>query len=580
MSSSRWPLPRANALLPLLSTSPIANPTSANTASTGSLGRIATPSSHFSRPSCRRSRVLASASASGRAAGDGGSGDEAPAPPPPPAPPSIEETLAQLAAEVQELRREVRELREARASGGLATVGSAAEGRRFLTVEDADGSDGEGEGYGQPRRPPPNIGDDEAARMAATVAAGRTGGLAVIESSGFGSVEEEDDEDGEEGAYGGGNDDGSGSDSDDDLAADALFEDDERLVLRRQRRRRRGPEAQQQGQNRGAGGRVVSPSAEELAARWRDAERERLRQQSRPSEAANNDDDGAPAFRAPVLSPAEAVTHGGGGARMTLEEFRALPEAVFLVRHAESLGNTRMSEYATTPDYDVQLSPNGWQQAVDAGVALRDALERRHGAGNYRLFWFSSPYCRTRQTFVAMRQAFDERSFAGLEEDINLREQEFSGGLQTDRIRRDLEERLRYGRFFFRFPQGESTADVYVRQCLFEDQLLRSLRSGRLSEASHVVIIGHGISLRVLLMRLLGWTVESFLQVHNPPNATPLEIEKISEASFLRLSSKLDRRSSLQIRQCYRLTASARRALRMDTDLSSSTMDLLHQQFT
>jgi broad specificity phosphatase PhoE len=531
--------------------------------------------------------VSASASAS-RASGGGGSGDEAPAPPPPPSI-SIEETLALLAAEVQELRREVRELREARASGGLATVGSTAEGRRFLTVDEPDEEQQTPSSSSSQRpRPLPNIGDDDAARMAARVAAGRTGGLAVIESSGFGSVEEEEDSEEEGRAFAAAA--GSGSDSDDDLAADALFEEDERLVLRRQRRRR-GPEAQQQGQNRGAPGRVVSPSAAELAARWRDAERERerLRQQSRSSEASSlpqeeedrlNNGNAEPAFTRPVLGPATNVSHGGGGARMTLDEFRALPEAIFLVRHAESLGNTRMSEYATTPDYDVQLSPNGWQQAVNAGVGLRDTLERRHGAGNYRIFFALSPYCRTRQTFVAMRQAFDERSFAGLEEDINLREQEFSGGLQTDRIRRDLEERLRYGRFFFRFPQGESTADVYVRQCLFEDQLLRSLRSGRLSEASHVVIIGHGISLRVLLMRLLGWTVESFLQVHNPPNATPLEIEKISEASFLRLSSKLDRRSSLQIRQCYRLSAGARRALRMDTDLSSSTMDLLHQQFT
>jgi broad specificity phosphatase PhoE len=144
---------------------------------------------------------------------------------------------------------------------------------------------------------------------------------------------------------------------------------------------------------------------------------------------------------------------------MTLDEFRALPEAIFLVRHAESMGNADMETYASTPDYEVPLSAVGWGQAVEAGRGLRDGLERRHGPDGYRCFFYVSPYCRTRQTFVAIREAFEERAFAGLDEDINLREQEFSGGLQTDRIRKDLEDRLRYGRFFFRFPSGESTAD-------------------------------------------------------------------------------------------------------------------------
>jgi broad specificity phosphatase PhoE len=115
---------------------------------------------------------------------------------------------------------------------------------------------------------------------------------------------------------------------------------------------------------------------------------------------------------------------------------------------------------------------------------------------------------------------------------------------------------------------------------VFEAQLLQALRSGHHGDATHLVIIGHGIQLRVLLMRLLGWSVESFLQVHNPPNALPLAIEKVSERAFQRLSSRLDRRASLQIRQLYRLSPGARRALRMDTDLSSSTMDLLNQTFT
>lgn len=34
-------------------------------------------------------------------------------------------------------------------------------------------------------------------------------------------------------------------------------------------------------------------------------------------------------------------------------------------------------------------------------------------------------------------------------------------------------ERLRFGRFFYRFPNGESGADVYDRMTIFEDHLIR-----------------------------------------------------------------------------------------------------------
>ena len=37
-------------------------------------------------------------------------------------------------------------------------------------------------------------------------------------------------------------------------------------------------------------------------------------------------------------------------------------------------------------------------------------------------------------------------------------------------------ERLRFGRFFYRFPNGESGADVYDRMTIFEDHLIRHAR--------------------------------------------------------------------------------------------------------
>jgi broad specificity phosphatase PhoE len=51
---------------------------------------------------------------------------------------------------------------------------------------------------------------------------------------------------------------------------------------------------------------------------------------------------------------------------------------------------------------------------------------------------------------------------AGVREEPRMREQDF-GNLQDDRMPVTKKLRNAYGRFFFRFPDGESAADVYDR---------------------------------------------------------------------------------------------------------------------
>ena len=43
----------------------------------------------------------------------------------------------------------------------------------------------------------------------------------------------------------------------------------------------------------------------------------------------------------------------------------------------------------------------------------------------------------------------------------------------STRITREKAERNAYGRFFYRFPNGESGSDVYDRITLFEDHMAR-----------------------------------------------------------------------------------------------------------
>eukprot|EP00878_Enallax_costatus_P033131 GHUV01036519.1.p2 GENE.GHUV01036519.1~~GHUV01036519.1.p2 ORF type:complete len:100 (+),score=2.52 GHUV01036519.1:395-694(+) len=66
-----------------------------------------------------------------------------------------------------------------------------------------------------------------------------------------------------------------------------------------------------------------------------------------------------------------------------------------------------------------------------------------------------------------------------------------------------------------RFPDGESGSDVYNRISIFEDHLIRDMKSGKFSHNTNICLVTHGLTMRVFLMRWFNWTVESFLQVGN-----------------------------------------------------------------
>lgn len=50
-----------------------------------------------------------------------------------------------------------------------------------------------------------------------------------------------------------------------------------------------------------------------------------------------------------------------------------------------------------------------------------------------------------------------------------------------------LNERKRFGRFFYRFQNGESGADLYDRITIFQDHLVRDINAGRFSQDTNLV---------------------------------------------------------------------------------------------
>jgi len=105
--------------------------------------------------------------------------------------------------------------------------------------------------------------------------------------------------------------------------------------------------------------------------------------------------------------------------------------------------------------------------------------------------------------------------------------------LDPRKVRTAKAERRTFGRFFFRFPNGEAGLDVYNRVSSFLATLSRDLLqfqdSGNedLMDTLNIVIVTHGLTLRLLLMRYFQLSVEEFEHSFNPQNAKLVVMDRI-----------------------------------------------------
>ena len=100
------------------------------------------------------------------------------------------------------------------------------------------------------------------------------------------------------------------------------------------------------------------------------------------------------------------------------------PRRIILVRHGESEGNVDESAYTRTADPKISLTNKGMAQAKECGKTIRDMIER-DGVHNWQVYFYVSPYRRTRQTLRGLGQAFERSRIAGVREEPRLREQDF-----------------------------------------------------------------------------------------------------------------------------------------------------------
>merc|ERR1711918_307974 len=89
----------------------------------------------------------------------------------------------------------------------------------------------------------------------------------------------------------------------------------------------------------------------------------------------------------------------------------------------------------------------------------------------------------------------------GFIEEPRIREQDFGNFQDIQSMAECKGARNRFGRFFYRFPNGESGADVYDRVSTWLESLFREMEYGGIDETTTVLLVTHGLTARLFLMR-------------------------------------------------------------------------------
>jgi broad specificity phosphatase PhoE len=333
-----------------------------------------------------------------------------------------------------------------------------------------------------------------------------------------------------------------------------------------------------------------------------------------------------------------------------------LPKRIILIRHGESLGNIDENAYSSIPDWKIPLTRRGERQALRAANELATLL-----AGE-SLFAYCSPYLRAKETWQIIHNYLQQQQeeedidendnnnnnnknnnkrvqLVGMREEPRIAEQQFGNFQNPRKVRTAKAERRTFGRFFFRFPNGEAGLDVYNRVSSFLATLSRDIRqlderystiiggiggattttttnnstttttnnnsrtaaslaevehdshdlkeqpsppsppsSSSSSSSSHyydamehmnILVVCHGLTLRLLLMRYFQLTVEEFENSYNSQNAKLVIMERQVLLHNNNSNNNKGGRGQGGQREFYRLTEEAKQALNLKGDVSN-----------
>ena len=199
------------------------------------------------------------------------------------------------------------------------------------------------------------------------------------------------------------------------------------------------------------------------------------------------------------------------------------PKRIILIRHGESEANVDKYLFGRIPDYTIELTEKGRKQAHEAGERLKRLV------GEEKVCFYISPFWRARSTFEGIAASFPRSQFC-YNEEPRLREQEWGYLRNQEEFDKICRERNEYGTFYYRIPGGESGTDVYDRMNDLLGSLYRDFSDNRFPE--NCVLVTHGLTIRLFIMRFFHLTVEEFERMLPPKNCDLVIMEQQTDGQY------------------------------------------------
>lgn len=201
---------------------------------------------------------------------------------------------------------------------------------------------------------------------------------------------------------------------------------------------------------------------------------------------------------------------------------------IFLIRHGESVQNTKENHKLGLPDHKVYLSEKGKEQAIKAGEFLKNYVIDNNINLENAVLWVS-PYERTRETAKLINESLNIKK---IKEDITLIEQRY--GLFSDKeielIKKLYPDEFKFydnyyqndGKFYAKLPQGESPYDVALRTKQFLETIFRD-------DENVLFVVSHGTTIRTIVMNFFHYSPEWFNKEPNMENCSIRLIESVDK---------------------------------------------------
>ncbi|KAL4512386.1 hypothetical protein ABPG72_005388 [Tetrahymena utriculariae] len=203
------------------------------------------------------------------------------------------------------------------------------------------------------------------------------------------------------------------------------------------------------------------------------------------------------------------------------EEYKkkyVMAKNIILISSQESEIDIDQKVLQIVPNQEVSLTEEGAKRSGQIGNQIQKYLDElsKKSKKQIKISAYSSPYQRAKQTLEQMKKQI-KNDFL-VEVDLNLRDQDL-GNLPKDIKCEEIEkERQLINPFYFRYENGESEADVFLRASTFTNTIIRQIRNfdrnqKYQNEEKVVIVVAHPVVIQQLQASLERFDSQNLLNI-------------------------------------------------------------------